>query len=350
MSPTTATASLRLERLEIREYRSLRRVEWPSDGLGWKGIPDIVLVGGLNGSGKTTLLELLFDAARFTLGWGIKDPQEAALSLLPRGSQRVQLALEIDTTTYNLDVSSDTNLSENLGGPHTWNIWVPPPDETERAELNVGFVEAAHRRFARLATAPSGPSLLYFPTERNVPFPAAQYKYGGRSASSRREPVFRYRASQEWEKSTEAVLYDARWRDLNAKEQGHPEAAIHFAGYEQAMRRFFGEGKRLTWDVEGLLSVKTRHGDEHPLNALSSGEKQILLFVAELLRRWTPGSLVLIDEPELHLHESWLANLWRLVYDLQRERGGQVILTTQSDYLFSLGEPGTRVLLGGGLR
>ena len=46
--------------LTIRGYRSLRRVEWPKDGLGWGcEVPEIVLVGGANGSGKTTLLEVI---------------------------------------------------------------------------------------------------------------------------------------------------------------------------------------------------------------------------------------------------------------------------------------------------
>lgn len=104
------------------------------------------------------------------------------------------------------------------------------------------------------------------------------------------------------------------------------------------------------WDLDGVLRIETKHGDLHPLEALSSGEKQVLLFVAELFRRWTPGSLILIDEPELHLHESWLASLWQALRRLHDERGGQVIITTQSSYLFGLGDAGSRTVLGGGLR
>lgn len=145
--------------------------------------------------------------------------------------------------------------------------------------------------------------------------------------------------------SIEAILYDARWRDLNAKEQGKAGAG-HFAAYEATMLRFFGETKRFAWDADGVLHVRTRDGTLHPLDELSSGEKQILLFGAELYRRWTPGSLVLLDEPELHLHDAWLSTLWSFLRELQRERGGQVIIATQSNYLFGLGEPGSRVILG----
>lgn len=93
--------------------------------------------------------------------------------------------------------------------------------------------------------------------------------------------------------------------------------------------------------------MKLAHdGTEHPMIELSSGEKQALLFAAELYRRWKPGSLILIDEPELHFHTSWQTTLWTLLEKWQRERGGQVIVATQSNHLFRIAEPGTTVLLG----
>ena len=47
----------------------------------------------------------------------------------------------------------------------------------------------------------------------------------------------------------------------------------------------------------------------HDFSELSSGEKQVLLITGELLRYWRPGSLILIDEPELHLHSRWQTRL-----------------------------------------
>lgn len=90
-------------------------------------------------------------------------------------------------------------------------------------------------------------------------------------------------------------------------------------------------------------------GALHPLTELSSGEKQVLIFGAELYRCWRPGSLILIDEPELHMHPTWQAALWLMLERWQKERGGQVIVATQSNYLFGIAEPGTTVLLGKGL-
>ena len=65
---STAAPRIKITGLHIAGYRSLRRVDWPEDGLDWRGeVPDTVLVGGANGSGKTTLLELIFEVVRALL-------------------------------------------------------------------------------------------------------------------------------------------------------------------------------------------------------------------------------------------------------------------------------------------
>lgn len=55
---------------------------------------------------------------------------------------------------------------------------------------------------------------------------------------------------------------------------------------------------------EGFV-VTDMQGNRLPLTELSSGEQQELVLAHELLFRHKPGTLVLIDEPELSLHVSW---------------------------------------------
>lgn len=339
-SQSLAPARLAISRLAIRNYRSLRDVRWPEDGLGWEGrIPETVLVGGVNGSGKTTLLEAIFGLVSFMIDGDGKES-------LPRGADHFEARIDTGEAGH-YDV---TVYSTSFDDPHDDERRVgirAPKDET--FVVMSERTSATREALAELYRDPEGPCLLYFPTDRTVPIPFTRFKRPG-SSEAHESPAYRYAAPAEWEQSVEAVLYDARWRDLNAKEQGDPAAAKNFAAYEDALLEFFGGTKRFVWDRDGVLHVETKHGDRHPLESLSSGEKQVLLFVAELFRRWTPGSLVLLDEPELHLHESWLAALWGALRRLQRERGGQVIVTTQSSYLFGLGGAGSRVVLRGGSR
>ncbi len=185
----------------------------------------------------------------------------------------------------------------------------------------------------------------HLPTDRRLEFLDETFKTPGDLADTDGF-YYRFQPAKEWSQSLGALLYGARWADLNAKEEGHPEKATHFESYDKAFQAFFGDTKRLAWH-EGKLVVRiTDSGVLHPLMDLSSGEKQALILAAELHRRWRPGSLILIDEPELHFHPSWQTALWTMLERWQKERGGQVIVATQSSHLFGIAESGTTVLLG----
>lgn len=338
-APSATSPRIKLTGLHVAGYRSLRRVDWPEDGLGWGGaVPDTVLVGGLNGSGKTTLLEVIFAAVSSLIA---REQDEASAEqkrrLMPLASTR----LEIDLTLLDTHLTIRADPTDGVLA-ETWSVSLAGASKPlERREVRELLYDLQRRLFGH-----NKPRLVYFPTDRAVPFPPTRFKRPGLSDGTV-GTVYRYSAPTEWDASVEAILYGARWRDLNAKEGGQPEMATNFAAFAAVMERFFGPGKSFFWDAAGVLHVRTDDGTLHPLDFLSSGEKQVLLFAAELVRRWTPGSLVLIDEPELHLHEAWLAALWMLIRELQQERGGQVIVTTQSNYLWGLAEPGTQVLLGG---
>ena len=348
VAPSPSAPRLRIADLEVKEFRSLRHVNWPGDGLGWGGqIHDIVLVGGANGSGKTTLLELLFGVVRFAVDAGSSDElDQNALALLPRSARRVRVTIQVGSTSRSIAIGSEVRPNPYL--KNAWSIGNRSSHEADPPEFMPPSrdLQDDRRRLSQPCMVPDGPKLLYFPTDRTVTFPETRFKGPG-VRSSNDEPTYRYHAPGEWMQSIEASLYDARWRDLNAKDRGHLGSARNFSAFEATMQRFFGETKRFHWDDDGVLHIQTHDGILHPLSALSSGEKQVLLFGAELYRRWTPGSLILLDEPELHLHEAWIVALWGFLGDLQRERGGQVIITTQSNYLFGLGEAGSRVILGG---
>ena len=67
-----------------------------------------------------------------------------------------------------------------------------------------------------------------------------------------------------------------------------------------------------------------------PLNKLSSGEKQILIIFYRLLFHATPGTLVILDEPEISLHVSWQQKMGSLLLDICKIRDIQLIVATHS--------------------
>lgn len=336
---------LKIVGLHVEGLRALRRVDWPADGNGWgDSVPEMVMVGGVNGSGKTTLLDLLNTAARAL--------HSARLRVAHPGA-RVRVDLVVASRLAGemrfSCVAGDEAFvqQESSRGP---TVLVGERDWAKLSDAPLAFQQVSKLLWgsAQDFMATDFPSVLSLPTDRRLVIPDETYKATGK-LDTLLGFDYQFTAPASWKDSLEALLYAARWEDLNAKEEGHPERATHFESYARAFQAFFGDNKRLTWRGGELFVEIADTGALHPLMELSSGEKQALILAAELHRRWRPGSLVLIDEPELHFHSSWQTTLWTLLERLQKERGGQVIVATQSTHLFRIAAPETTVLLGGPL-
>lgn len=69
---------------------------------------------------------------------------------------------------------------------------------------------------------------------------------------------------------------------------------------------------------------------ERVFDGLSSGHKIVLLTLARLVEHTTERTLVLIDEPEAHLHPPLLSTFVRTLSELLRDRNGIAIIATHS--------------------
>ena len=326
--------SLRITGMHIERLGAIESLKLPLDGLGWSGaIPPVVLVGGMNGAGKTTLFESIVGILGACVGQGLKG-RPPPLEPGPR--------IWVD-----FEFGSDDGMTRVLR-------WVQGPRafvDAVATEDCLGFevVESGGRAIQR-GSLPRGfhgqeptiPGIVFVPSEgRDLLLPAEKYKAPGKLPEAH-EFIYRWRPPQQWKDSLEALLYSLRWEDLSAQAEGRASPGA-FDAYAEEYRQLTGGANRLVWH-NATLMVEAG-GAHHSLDELSSGEKQILLLLAELRRHWRPGSLVLIDEPELHLHDALQARLYDRLLALQRERGGQVWLATQSGYLFEIAEPNTRVIL-----
>lgn len=342
----SASPSLRIERLHVRGLRGLRRVDLPEGGLGWADntMPDLVVLAGANGSGKTTLLRCLTQAARCLL------------------SSPAAIPSSVDAEECLIDFG----ITDGAGEVFDVRFLVGSADfvAAHRTARSYGYVQAGDRmkvitssalaNFRKIIRVPDRlasiglPGLVFVPADdRDLIVPTVTYRAPGQltEAVSFVEEWGRLAPGQ-WSGSTIELLYSARWADLNAREAGSPQLANSFERYVKAFNDITGASKNLGWTARGELVVELGDGSTHPVDDLSAGERQLLLLLAELRRLWRPGSLVLIDEPELHLHDRWQARLLDVLVGMQQELGGQVIMATQSQSLFEMAGLGTRVLLG----
>lgn len=80
----------------------------------------------------------------------------------------------------------------------------------------------------------------------------------------------------------------------------------------------------------GILTARMDNGTALPISKLSSGEKEILVIFYRLLFQTKPGSLAIIDEPEISLHITWQQQLGKTLMDLARLRNLHIIIATHS--------------------
>ncbi|NQT12086.1 MAG: ATP-binding protein, partial [Planctomycetes bacterium] len=69
---------------------------------------------------------------------------------------------------------------------------------------------------------------------------------------------------------------------------------------------------------------------EHNINQLSSGEKQMLLLIGFVACTLQQGGIVIIDEPDLHIHQVMVQQLLGSIEAIVKERKGQLIVAAHS--------------------
>ncbi len=88
--------------------------------------------------------------------------------------------------------------------------------------------------------------------------------------------------------------------------------------------------KDMTISRQDGFVFTTSKGTNLPLENLSSGEQHELVLFYELLFKIAPGSLVLIDEPEISLHVVWQQQFLEDVQEITRITGIDILMATHS--------------------
>lgn len=97
----------------------------------------------------------------------------------------------------------------------------------------------------------------------------------------------------------------------------------------------FLSGKTILPDVrtgENRLNVKinSKRNGHHLFDHLSAGEHQILIMIFSIVRWLEKGGIVIIDEPDSHLHPSLLSNLLSKIERIIQKYNAQLIITSHS--------------------
>jgi ABC-type lipoprotein export system ATPase subunit len=93
-------------------------------------------------------------------------------------------------------------------------------------------------------------------------------------------------------------------------------------------------GKQVELNKEHGIAVQLDNGQMIAPSQLSSGEQQLLALAYELLFGTAPNSVVLLDEPELSLHVTWLKGLLSSFLEMAEKRRLQFVIATHAPSVF----------------
>lgn len=78
------------------------------------------------------------------------------------------------------------------------------------------------------------------------------------------------------------------------------------------------------------MRVRDSGGDVIPLEKLSSGEQETLVLYYQLIFETAPGTMLLIDEPEISLHIAWQRHFIDELKEIVRLNGLRAVVATHS--------------------
>lgn len=117
---------------------------------------------------------------------------------------------------------------------------------------------------------------------------------------------------------------------LNEGSPSEPMPTDPLQPYDELLQRLFADYQfaNATEDVPTNLFVRIPAGEVVPFGDLSSGEKEVFFLLAFFLRHDVTNAVIVIDEPELHLHPELARTLVRTMQSIKK--GNQVWIATHN--------------------
>lgn len=380
---------MRIKALEINNFRAIERLEMGD-------LADFVLIAGANGCGKTTVL----DALRLVKSLYVKDEWQRWLSefsvdvaratnmasLFRDAAQpaRISALIELSNTEFDFIVDNAENIFQTLllnerqdsSQPVTGDPPLLPPSvdpsvlkgivqragemarELQQEVSDRGGIITAEAVLTldppRFTTVQSTLASAFFGCFQpdalgEIEFHTSRRTYARESVGS-----VNLRIADRTEQRRSRLLYDLENKYRNIKTQlleeyvasllrrEDPDEGPLQASLKELFSTFF-PGKRfggIQVDAAGVISfpIELETGESHDIDELSSGEKEIV-YGYLWLRTGTPrGSVILVDEPELHLNPALVQGLPDF-YErhLASALGAQVWIVTHSDAILRQG-------------
>lgn len=377
---------MRIEKLVIRNIRGISQVEM-------EDIPNTVVIAGANGCGKSCILDCIRIVKTLHGGYELNESEVLWNTIL--GSRQRALTYLLRDKTQDGLIEADIRLSDRektwLRGDAgaaaraetAWRIVFPQTDlwmwrrrgiltpEMVQQQANIqrvaeqllkGILEDTKKDVVRAGTTirvngnvevTRNASLQvawssFVPGEIGIiDFHGSQRNYPredlGQITLNEDDEENRWRTGTVWAyenkysniKSAMAGEYIRRL--IQARQEGAQEEARELISeMSRLMQRFLQgkrfEGPKVRGKGEIYFPVKTVDGSEHDIDDLSAGEKEVVFGYLRAQTNTPRDSIIMIDEPELHLNPGLMRGLARFYQEgMVREGENQLWLVSHSD-------------------
>ena len=321
----------------------------------WSGrVPEALLLIGPNGSGKTTLLNVIADLWQ-VLANSLREDEAmlipgsilpycnfAAVEIVGLEHEPVWICSGIERTLWEV-VAAQTDshrigaFPARLGLPPYRYYSGPGATEIEKIDQLADWQRELAQRLTEnlLGKRQDLSNMVYLESESRVMLPVNE-KFSVQPEPDEFRWLARYEPTNSRKGSLQNYLYNLKVVDDKSFQQIVEQVNAFLIG-----KKLDGFDRRT-----GDLLVEIEGRGKHSITELSSGEKQVLLMLATVTRWLRPGGIVLIDEPDLHLHASlttaFVSHLRRMV----SAKDGQLLIASHAPELWQDFTTSHRVELG----
>ncbi|MBD8055305.1 AAA family ATPase [Rhodococcus ruber] len=380
---------MRISSLTINNFRGIRHAQL-------QDLSNFVIIAGENGVGKSTIFDAIRLLKSYYGGSGNNeqtrwfqefqiDPNRPSTFLRLFHDPEKKILIEASVNFTNEELESIKNCPPSVVAPFAFTQATGLPVDNQN--FNPSFLaqtyhshqhqieDAARRIMSELGSQcessehtlhleihpdgvlkirPSTVVSIAFSTEGTLPhIGTIEYHSAGRTYQRQGLSSISLDTASFKQQERQNRLYDWQSKYQNIKgeliadhllsimpgdEDGHPEYRSLNADVEDLFSTFFPNksyrGPAISRTREVSLPVRTLTGKQHDIDELSSGEKEVLYGFVRIRNSTPKNSIVLIDEPELHLHPRILESFTDF-YErhITQNRSSQVWIVTHSDAL-----------------